>query len=182
MIDFGLVEAVDAEAIGPPGERTFRIRARMGDQRVSLWLEKEQLVALGHALSRILAERSRQRGRPADPVPEMGHFGDSDVELQVIRFGLDFDAEHEQVVLIADDQEAMERGDTPTFRMMVTRSMALGLIDTIREIIASGRPLCPLCGRPLEGEGRHFCPGANGHSEQPIPDAQQSDQSGEEEG
>ena len=40
MIDLGLVDAVDAEAIGQPGQRTFRLRARAGDQYAALWLEK----------------------------------------------------------------------------------------------------------------------------------------------
>ena len=58
MIDFGLVEAVDAEAIGEPGQRTFRIRARVGDSYGALWIEKEQLAQLGRLFSQLLAERS----------------------------------------------------------------------------------------------------------------------------
>ena len=63
MIDFGLVDAVDADAVGPPGQRHFRLRARVGDQYASLWLEKEQLIEIGRIFSRLLAERSRQIGR-----------------------------------------------------------------------------------------------------------------------
>ena len=63
MIDFGLVDAVDADAVGPPGQRHFRLRARVGDQYASLWLEKEQLIEIGRIFSRLLAERSRQTGR-----------------------------------------------------------------------------------------------------------------------
>ena len=162
---------MDAEAIGAPGQRTFRIRARSGANRASLWMEKEQLTALGRACSQVLAERSRFRGEPAQPVPTVGDFGDGgDVELQVARLGLDFDAEQEHVVLLADDREAVERGDTPAFRMEITRAMALALIEQIPPIVASGRPLCPLCGQPVEGEEGHFCPGSNGHSDEPIPE------------
>ena len=56
MIDLSLVDAVDAEAIGAPGERTFRVRARAGSNRAALWMEKEQLAALGQAISRLLAD------------------------------------------------------------------------------------------------------------------------------
>ena len=177
MIDFGLVDAVDAEAIGVPGERTFRIRARSGANRASLWMEKEQLTALGRAFSQVLAERSRQRGRPAEHPAEMGDFeGEADVELRVARLGLDFDEEQERVVLLVDDGEALESGNTPAFRMEISRSMAMALIASIPPIVASGRPLCPLCGRPLEGDAEHFCPGANGHSEEPIPEVGQDEQ------
>ena len=172
MIDFGLVDAVDAEAIGAPGERTFRIRARVGANRASLWMEKEQLSTLGRACSQMLAESARERGRPAEPLPEMGEFADdADVDLHVARLGLDFDHERQHLVLLADDQEALERGDTPAFRMEITRPMALSLIESIPKIVAAGRPLCPLCARPLEGDGPHSCPGANGHSEEPLPEA-----------
>src|SRR5262249_22530542 len=60
VIDFGLVDAVDAEAIGEPGRRTFRVRARAGDQYAALWIEKEQLTALGRGISSLLAERSQR--------------------------------------------------------------------------------------------------------------------------
>ncbi len=180
MIDFGLVDAVDAEAIGVPGQRTFRIRARVGVNRASLWMEKEQLAALGRAFSQVLAERSRQRGRPAEPVAEIGEFeGDADVDLQVTRLGLDFNDESEHLVLLLDDREALERGDTPAFRMEITRPMAMALIESIPPIVGAGRPLCPLCGRPLEADADHFCPGANGHSDEPIPAV---DQGGEQDG
>ena len=170
MIDFGLVDAVDAEAIGVPGQRTFRIRARVGVNRASLWMEKEQLAALGRAFSQVLAERSQRRGRPVEPAAEIGDFeGDADVDLQVERLGLDFDEESEHVVLLLDDREALERGDTPAFRMELTRPMAMALIEGIPPMVGAGRPLCPLCAQPLEGDGDHFCPGANGHSEEPIP-------------
>ena len=60
MIDFGLVDAVDADAVGPPAQRHFRLRARTGDQYASLWLEKEQLNEIGRIFSRLLSERSRR--------------------------------------------------------------------------------------------------------------------------
>jgi uncharacterized repeat protein (TIGR03847 family) len=31
-------------------------------------------------------------------------------------------------------------------------------------IVAAGRPICVLCGRPIDPEG-HFCPKRNGHGE-----------------
>lgn len=172
MIDFGLVDAADAETIGPRGERTFRVRVRAGANSASLWMEKEQLAALGRACSQVLAERSSQRGKPAEPAPEVRDFpGEPDVDLQVVRLGMDFDAEREHVVLVADDREALERGETPAFRMELTRAMALALVEAIPRIVAAGRPLCPLCGRALEGSGEHFCPRTNGHSDEPIPEA-----------
>ena len=71
MIDFGLVDVVDAEAIGEPGQRTFRLRARSGAMRAALWMEKEQLTVLGRAISRLLADRAPRRDDPLPAPPEM---------------------------------------------------------------------------------------------------------------
>lgn len=174
MIDFGLVDAADAETIGVPGQRTFRVRARVGFNRASLWMEKEQLAALGRAFSQVLAERSPQDDSHTEPIQEIGEFeGEADVELQVARLALDFNPDSEHVVLLVDDQESLERGDTPTFRMEITRPMAIAMIDSIPPIVNAGRPLCPLCAHPLESDGAHFCPGSNGHSDQPLPSTHQ---------
>src|SRR5690606_23486056 len=101
------------------------------------------------------------------------------VNLQVARLGLDYDTDHERVVLLADDQTALERGDSPAFRMDIARDHALQTIKVIEETVAGGRPLCPLCHQALEYEGQgHFCPGGNGHSkdlEVPPADAVEDD-------
>ena len=166
MIDFGLVDAVDAEAIGPPGQRTFRLRANKDDNYAALWFEKEQLALLGREFSKLLAERSRQRGEPSDSVPEMGPFpATAEVDLQVARLGLDFDDASQHIVLLADDAAAPQQGDSPTFRMEIDRAQAIAAIRAIDDAVAGGRPLCPLCHRVLEDDGSCIaCPGGNGHS------------------
>ena len=168
MIDFGLVDAVDAEAIGQPGERTFRFRARSGDSYAALWLEKEQLAQLGRLFSQLIADRSRLRGQPAAPVEPVGNFPlTPEVDLHVARLGLDYDTDQEHIILLADDQSALERGASPAFRMEISRDQALGAMTSIEDAVAGGRPLCPLCHQALEYEGQaHFCPGGNGHSKE----------------
>lgn len=165
MIDFGMVDAVDAEAIGEPGQRTFRIRVRSGANYAALWIEKEQLTALGRGISQLLAERAPQRGAPVPQAPAMGEFvAHPDVDMQLVRLGIDFQEDPSRVILLADDQEGFDRGDTPTFRMEMTRAAALGLTRSIVDVVAAGRPRCPLCARPMEADGQHFCPGSDGHS------------------
>ena len=43
-------------------------------------------------------------------------------------------------------------------------------------LLAGGRPVCPLCGLPMEAEG-HACVRSNGHSKQPIPEEEQDEDS-----
>ena len=171
MIDLGLVDAVDAEAIGQPGQRTFRLRARAGATYVALWLEKEQLAALGRSVSQLLAERSMRRGQPGGVVEAVGNFPQrAQVEFQVARMGLDYDVEQEQAVFLADDPQAAERRDTPALRMAFSRSQALTLIHVIEEAVAGGRPTCPLCKQPLDyANAPHECVHTNGHSKEPLP-------------
>lgn len=190
MIDFGLVDAVDAEAVGPPGQRTFRLRARVADSYASLWMEKEQLITLGRSFSQVLAERSRLRGQPAETVEEIGNFPQrADVDFQIARLGLDFDQDEERLIVLADDGAALERGDSPTFRMELGRAQTLAVIKRIEQVVAAGRPLCPLCRQPLNVAGDpHFCPPTNGHSselelpelDEEIEDAEDDDEDDED--
>ena len=177
MIDLGLVDAVDAEAIGQPGQRTFRLRARAGATYVALWIEKEQLAALGRSISQLLAERSMRRGQPATTVEPVGNFPQrAQVEFQIARMGLDYDAEEEQAVFLADDPQAAERRDTPALRMAFSRSQALTLIHIIEEVVAGGRPTCPLCKQPLDfANAPHECIHTNGHSKEPVPPRESAD-------
>ncbi|MGE3855884.1 MAG: DUF3090 family protein [Dehalococcoidia bacterium] len=172
MIDFGLVDAVEAEAIGVPGQRTFRLRVRVGDRYASLWMEKESVAALGRSFSALLAERSRRRGQPPGPVQTVGNFPQrAEVELQVARLGLDWEDDPEQVVVLADDAESMERGESPSFRMALDRSLALRCVKQFQDVVNAGRPTCPLCHEALEYPAQpHFCPRSNGHNfEIPLP-------------
>src|ERR671924_307114 len=52
--DFAAVDIIDAESIGTPGKRTFRVRVLRGADSASLWVEKQQLAALGEAIPRLL--------------------------------------------------------------------------------------------------------------------------------
>lgn len=164
MIDLGLVDAVDAQALGPAGQRTFRLRARAGQNRASLWMEKESLATLGRAISQLLADRSQERGQRAPAVPAVDDFDEGDIEIAVARLGIDLREGPERVVIAADDREDLERGNVPSFRMEITRAMALALVEAIPGIVNAGRPVCPLCQRPLEEGVDHFCPRTNGHS------------------
>lgn len=172
MIDFGLVDALDAEAIGQPGARRFRLRVRVGDQYASLWMEKESVAALGRSFSALLAERSKFRGRPPGEVEAVGNFPqNATVDLQVARLGLDWDGDNEHIIVLADEAEAVENDETPSFRMEINRSLALRCLKQFQDTVSAGRPTCPLCHEALEYPGQpHFCPRSNGHNfEIPLP-------------
>jgi len=61
----------------------------------------------------------------------------------------------------ASDDEAPEpASDTPEPSEMLLVRMPVGtaraFVQRTRQVVASGRPLCPRCGRPLDDDG-HVC-------------------------
>ncbi|MGI8926995.1 MAG: DUF3090 family protein [Tepidiformaceae bacterium] len=162
--DLGTVNHISAEALGPPGQRRFRLRALTeGGDSASFWLEKEQLSALGDAIETVLqAEGYRYQRPPLDdlepdpPFPLSARF---DFRLGQLSMGVN--RETERIVLIA--AEAAEP-DEPGLALSVEFDYRRGyeLRGLITAVVAAGRPPCPLCTAPLDPEG-HVCPRANGH-------------------
>jgi uncharacterized repeat protein (TIGR03847 family) len=174
-IDLGTAEHIKADALGEPGARTFRVRLISDSGSVTLWLEKEQLQALGMAIDQLLAQlRSNKIGRaePPSPPSESGDFPQSsDTELRVGRLGLGYDDEKDMLVLLAHEQEAELEGP-PTLTCRVTRGKMRTLSGEIGAVVAAGRPRCPLCNAPIAPGVHHACPGSNGRSPYPITGSQ----------
>jgi uncharacterized repeat protein (TIGR03847 family) len=57
----------------------------------------------------------------------------------------------------SDDEEGPD-----ILRVRVTAAAARSFVQRAAQVIASGRPPCPLCGQPLDATG-HICPRRNGH-------------------
>jgi uncharacterized repeat protein (TIGR03847 family) len=57
--------------------------------------------------------------------------------------------------------EGQEEPDVARF--WATRDQVAALSSHAMEIASQGRPLCPLCGEPINDDG-HFCPRSNGHT------------------
>ena len=175
VVDFGSVSSIEAEAIGVPGQRTFRLRLRSGERTASLWLEKEQLQALALALMRLLvrlgrteeflsALRQAQGSEPAlseamgqTPFPEQ-----PSLDIKVGRLGLGYDQARESVVLLAYDIEEEAEEAEAALACQASLQQCHDLIAMIEAVVAAGRPLCRLCLCPIDPEG-HVCARFNGH-------------------
>ena len=172
--DFASVDAIDAESIGEPGKRTFRVRILDGDQSAALWVEKQLLAALGESLPRLLDQlnTSEHSGEEVDPIVLFPD--DPTVEFKVGRMALGYAASEDRVVLVAHDVEEDEDDMPPTFSCRFTRQQARMLSEACSEAIAGGRPACPLCHRPMDVEG-HMCPRSNGHQKVHLRDESEDD-------
>src|SRR5207244_3005893 len=80
------------------------------------------------------------------------------VDFKVGRLAFGFDEALKRFVLVADEEEAEEQATH--FTCQVAEAQVRALTVKISEIVAAGRPRCPLCGAPMEGT--HVCPLANG--------------------
>lgn len=165
--DLGAAESVEAEAVGVPGERTFRIRLLAADASASLWLEKEQVQALATAIQQILVQH-RQPGETRRPqAPSLQDFPRYPThDFRVGRLALGFDEGADNLVIYATDMDAEDPGH-PTLRVTFTRQQARLFSAQAEATVAAGRSLCPLCKAPLD-EPTHLCPPANGHSEDAV--------------
>ena len=163
-----MVDAVDAEAIGDPGQRIFRIRVVKEGQYAAIWLEKQELAQLGRSLSQLLAEKSNERGQPIGTVNNVDIFpSNPDVDIQSLRISIDFDESVQHIVVKIDDEAAMTSMERPSFSMSFNRSQAISLSSIIEIVVAGGRPLCKLCGQVLGIDGKCIgCPGSNGHAKE----------------
>lgn len=169
-VDLGLVRAIQAQSFGEPGQRTFRLRLiGAASQSASLWMEKEHLQALILALRQVLSElKYGEEPRAADitPFPEAAEH-----DFRVGRIGIGLDPS-DRTVLLQVDELGKEQDRELRFRLTLDQCTLLAA--ELEAVVAAGRPVCPLCGRPIDPTG-HTCVRSNGHSEEPIPDANSGD-------
>ena len=182
-IDLGMVSTIGADAVGRPGQRRFRMFARSIRASAVMWMEKEHLNSLSLALDQFLAlategevlrteasagtSLSRLKGMPPDfPLAPTYDF-------QVGQMKLNYDEREETFVLNVTPLEMIvEPGQDPLIEMhedegiqfAFTQQDAQELSNAITEVVAAGRPVCPLCGTPLD-DGPHSCVKQNGHRE-----------------
>lgn len=177
--DFESVTHIVADAVGQPGRRTFFLQARQGTRIASLILEKQQVAALASSILQLLDELQQQHPElePADSPSQLPRLEEPiNPAFRVGQLGLGYDADHDRVVLVAqalptvdedDDEEegvtAVADDDLPRARFFATRTQMRALSERALSAVESGRPDCPLCGRPIDPSG-HFCPRTNGHA------------------
>ena len=151
--DFPNPDKIMVGVRGEVGSRLFLFQVREGRRLVIVKVEKIQLAALAEWIGQVLNEL----GRP-------GHLPDD--------FGLEPEYEHDFVagdIAVSIDEESQSIDvsmesleEDSTLSVRLTREWAAGLAIAIVRLVEAGRPLCPLCGGPLDPKG-HDCPRTNGH-------------------
>ncbi|MEU7914279.1 DUF3090 domain-containing protein [Microbispora bryophytorum] len=183
VFDYDPPDRFVAGAVGQPGARAFFLQARGQGRITTVALEKFQVAVLADRLDELLDEVLRRSGGRA-PVPamapaELADVGPLDLPLdedfRVGTMALAWDPETAQVIIEAqeaseDDEEEDEEDEPPlddrpepaVLRVRISAAAARAFSRRALEVVAAGRPPCPLCGRPLDSEG-HICVRLNGH-------------------
>ena len=170
-----------AGTVGEPGARTFFLQARDGARLTSVACEKEQVMALAERLDVMLDEVARRFDRtpsaPAgvddtDPLEQP-----IEEEFRAGTMTLAWEADAERVVIevfavvveteagLAESDPvtaALESDDGEVVIVRISEEQARAFARRAVALVASGRPACPFCGRPIDPEG-HICPRANGY-------------------
>lgn len=160
-------------AIGPAGQRTFYLQGIRGRTVVSLVLEKQQAQALAIGIDELIEEVDKQYPPDHEPDPVSSDLSLLDPvtpRFRIGRLGLGYDAEEDLLVIFAqelmDEEEAAVR-EPAVGRFWASREQMVALSKQAKKVAAAGRPICALCGNPIDPDG-HFCPPSNGHASTAI--------------
>lgn len=158
------VDWITAGAVGEPGDRTFYIQARRGDELVALVCEKEQVRVLAQLAQELLGridvtvtpdDLDEASQRLLDPVVPAWRAGS--MSIGMTEDGGRFLLEAEE---LTEDEDA----EAATARFWMERDQLVALAAYAAYAVEAGaRESCKLCNRPIDPLEGHVCPAQNGH-------------------
>ena len=171
---FDNIERFTVGTVGVPGERTFFIQFKSGNELFSTSLEKSQVAAMSERLQYMLKEI--RQVHPLSPRPQLQRDSlplENPVldEFRVGSIAIFYEEKSERIQIDLrelifnesdsdDDLHLLE--NVQMFRLFITPTQALIFHDRAELIIAAGRQPCPFCGLPIDPQG-HLCARANGY-------------------
>ncbi|MEE9285234.1 MAG: DUF3090 family protein [Dehalococcoidia bacterium] len=158
--DLGVAVTLKAEALGVPGERRFRLVVEAQQGSATIWMEKEQLSVLALSIKAAIAELRQRLRDPASASPADAA-GEPTFDFKAASLALSLDETRGRFGILAATPEDA-KANRATLIVWVDRDQAERMADEALEIVAAGRPICPLCHGPIDPDG-HLCPLHNGH-------------------
>lgn len=158
---------------GTPGKRSFFLQARRADETITLGAEKQQISLLAEKMGELLLMIDREdtvTGAPPARDPALDP-RDEEPEDRVGAIALAYDEDGDRVLVAIDPlvpeggevQESEMPGTAPgSVRILIRRDQARAFVLHAMAVVDEGRPLCRLCGLPMDPDG-HSCPASNGH-------------------
>lgn len=162
--EFDDVAAFTVGTVGRPGERTFLLQARAGEQRVTVKCEKQQTAAIVQYLRRVLADLPPAEDRPMSAALELRDPAEPAFVLGPI--GLGYDRSNDRVLIQLEELGELDEEGEPIdddrghVRLYISRGQAAAFCDHADRVVEAGRPACQWCGFPIDPDG-HDCPRMN---------------------
>jgi uncharacterized repeat protein (TIGR03847 family) len=162
-----------ADYVGEPGKRTFFLQARREADNFTYLIEKQQVALLAEKLQELLVIVDKQDTvRAASPQrnPELS-IKPVEPEARVGTIGLGYEEDDDKIVVLVrpyeegrEDQTDLESEEPEPdgVRFMLKREQVRAFVLHAAAVVAEGRPICQLCGLPMDPSG-HACPASNGH-------------------
>jgi uncharacterized repeat protein (TIGR03847 family) len=173
-MELGPVDRITADAVGEPGERTFYIQARAGQELVTMIVEKQQVQLLAASVLELMEDAPATEPVPDEPAMALEE--PLDPRWRAGRLSIGFDRERDLFLLEVEEfQPELEDFDEDdpgsivpeiepeSIRIWASPAQMLALSRHGAAVAARGRPTCQFCGNPIDAEG-HACPAMNGHS------------------
>ena len=161
--DLPSVDACTVGTVGEPGNRVFFVQAWAAATVVTLKVEKQQVQGLAAAMQELLNDLPTE----SSPTPAPGLRPPIEQQWVVGAIGLSpFDEATQRVTVLFEElvrtADGEEAEDGASARIGITIAQMVALVARGEELVAGGRPNCPLCGTPMDPDG-HSCPKTNGH-------------------
>lgn len=168
LLEFPYPDRCVVGTVGEPGRRLFVLQVSQGNDLASIAVEKQQVAVLARRIITIL-EQLEDLGHVMVSGARVVDRGPLDVPLEILfragAIGLAWDGTKGaiQLELFSSDLGA-EQGEQEQDRILqiwLPPRKAHQFAQRAEEVVAAGRPACPLCGQALEAGG-HICPRSNG--------------------
>jgi len=151
-------------AVGVPGSRTFFLVIGEKEEWIRVWLEKEHLEAISIAIDQVFIRLPKEYRRLEEVQESRSSAGDLPTglpsgEFELDQIGIGFDKEKIVFELVVHSLGPKnEEGIQVNCRVNPGKVKMFG--EQASEVCAAGRPLCTLCGQPIDPTG-HDCPMKN---------------------
>jgi uncharacterized repeat protein (TIGR03847 family) len=160
-------EVFTADYVGEPGHRTFYLQIRTGSATSTLLAEKEQVAVLADKLRELLVlVDSSDTVLAATPArnPALALSSPIEPDWRVGAMGLAYEEDADRILILVQQasEEEQDESAEAEVRVAVRRDQARAFVLHALAVVAEGRPLCQLCGLPIDPSG-HVCPASNGH-------------------
>ncbi len=161
---FDEVEFLSAVAVGAPGKRTFFLIMGKKNNWLRIWVEKEHLQALALGIEQLLFNleqehiplpQESEENLPAEDIPSKL----PSAELEIVQMTLGYKEERAIIELVVQRSGSQEDNPAEVY-CQATITQLKNLRRQAKTVCAAGRPLCPVCGGPIDPEG-HMCPKLN---------------------